>query len=835
MSTTGRRGIASALPILIVAILILAGSGARFWESSVAAQQASSNSALDLPAMSLSPPQLAAAGIPGYVLTGGELSGPGSLAFIAGEWTDQITNDDIQASLESFGLQRAYESGLRSRQDPADAESDLVRDLTVSLHEFGDSNGATQALGLLDQLSAPYPEVQRVEGTGPITANAVLVREPTEDPSDARVLSVAWQVDRLIVVVSIIDYVQVDPTAQDAETIAAIMTPGIQAGLAGNTPGLGNMALRLKDVEFDDLFEIRLDEYLRLGSQDSSHLLEDADEFARRVAASGDALDVYAFNQFIQDIESVDPSLPFQFGWVTRLYQFADDQAAAAWLAAQASQVEASYAGAGVSVQDVQVIEGAPTVGEESVSVTYVLQGNFSSKIFRTFMRVGNRTADIYLTSSTDDPFPDATIQALGAIQAACLTNGCPEPILITDALAGQLPSATPVAGTVVPAEQAAVDLAMTTLTPADLEALQMPGYGVGFGQMSYPDAFIASMAESRGLPEDQIRTAVEGSGFVRRYDSQLYLPADASSPAGTVGRVVASYILEFGDASGAASIFGFLEDESGNALATDLSMSTPIGDQSEATHETLTDPETGDTFDQVDLTFQSGRFQAGVAVIDWQGNTVPLAEVERLAQQLLTRLQTGSAANATGLSELALRIGGATIEPYGDQYLLAAGQAIPQYGESAQDIQGRTSAAATIGETDEYMVQQYLAVGADEPADDIWYTLHLMRFTDETAATSWMAGLPERVSGNTAFANVVFLGGPTVGEESVAYTLTSADGSLGYRAIALRVGNEVALIDVSASISTNPLLLLAIADGQANCLESGACTMPLVIPPGLL
>jgi hypothetical protein len=352
---------------------------------------------------------------------------------------------------------------------------------------------------------------------------------------------------------------------------------------------------------------------------------------------------------------------------------------------------------------------------------------------------------------------------------------------------------------------------------------------------MTYPDAFVAATAESRGLPEDQVRTAVEGSGFVRRYDQQLYLPADVSAPAGTVGRMVAFYVLEFSDASGAASIFDFLEDESGNALASDLVLSAPIGDRAEATRESSTDPATGEAFEQIDLTFQWRNFQAGVAVIDWQGQAVQLDDVELLARVLFNRLEAGLETNATGLFGLALRMSGAPVEPYGDQYVLEAGQAIPQYGESTQDVEGRAAAAATINQIDEYTVQQSLAVGTGDPGDDIWYRLSLMQFADETAATSWMAGSTERIGNNTAFTNVVFLDGPTIGDESIAYTLTSTDGSLAYRGISLRVGNQVALIDLSAPGSTNPLLLLALADAQANCLESGACDKPLVLPPGLL
>ena len=830
MSAPRSRGYSRVIPVLTIALLILTSLP---W-SPVAARQSPENPTLELPALSLTPPQLTQSGMPGYMLIGGQLVGPGHLTYLAGKWTDQITNDDIQETLEGFGLQRAYKAALRSQQNPDEIRGDLARDLELSLHEFSDVEGATQGLALIDQLSAAYSKVQRVEGTGPITANAVLVRLIPPEGKDWHVLSVAWQVDRLIIVVTIIDYLQTDPTAQDAEAIAALMTQGIQAGLTGGTPGLGNMAVRLKDVDYDELFEIRRDEYSRIGGQDFGFAQEEAAVTARRVAAAGDALDAYAFNQFIRDVEAVDPSLPFQFGWVTRLYRFADDQAASAWLQAHAGRIEQSYAGSGVSVQDLQIVEDAPVVGDESVSVTYVEQDDSPGRIVRTSMRVGNRTADIFLTSFLEEPFPDETIETLAAIQAQCLATGCPEPMLISDALAGQLPNTPPAAGTLVPGGQETVDLGTMPLTPADLDALQMPGYGVGFGQMTYPDEFIASMTERRGLPEEQVRAQVEGSGFVRRYDSQLYWLADASAPDGTVGRLVASYVIEFTEASGAASAFDFLEDESANLLAADVPLSVPLGDRSEATHETGSDPVTGQSFDQIDVTFQSERFHAGVAIIDVQGQTVQLADVEKLAQRLLTRLHAGSTSTSPGLSGMVLRLSGAVAEPYSDQYLLVGGEAIPQYGESTQDLQQRGTTAASIGQTDEYVLQQTFAAGSGASDADAWYMLHLMRFSDAPAAINWMAGIPGRLSSNTAFTNVVFLPGPVTGNESVAYTMTTTDGTTGYRGIAFRVDNDVVLIDVTSPNSTNPLLLLALADAQATCLEATTCAAPFVVPPGL-
>ena len=79
--------------------------------------------------------------------------------------------------------------------------------------------------------------------------------------------------------------------------------------------------------------------------------------------------------------------------------------------------------------------------------------------------------------------------------------------------LAPAIPGSTVAAR--LPSGRVPVDLALVTLGPADLAALHMPGYGIGFGQTLYPKDF-EWILERRGLSEDQARPAIEGSGFVR-------------------------------------------------------------------------------------------------------------------------------------------------------------------------------------------------------------------------------------------------------------------------------------------------------------------------------
>ena len=168
---------------LIVALLVLIGLvGMALPAPLVATQQADEGAALELPAMALIPADLAEAGMPDYVLQAAQSAQSYSLAGVAGDWTDQITNDDIRLALEDMGLLRAYEFGLRLRQDPADIRSDLARDLYGSLHAFNDTSGASESLAFIASLQTADPTIQRVEGSGAVPG-AVLVRTILEDPN----------------------------------------------------------------------------------------------------------------------------------------------------------------------------------------------------------------------------------------------------------------------------------------------------------------------------------------------------------------------------------------------------------------------------------------------------------------------------------------------------------------------------------------------------------------------------------------------------------------------------------------------------------------------------
>ena len=105
------------------------------------------------------------------------------------------------------------------------------------------------------------------------------------------------------------------------------------------------------------------------------------------------------------------------------------------------------------------------------------------------------------------------------------------------------------------------------------------------------------------------------------------------------------------------------------------------------------------------------------------------------------------------------------------------------------------------------------------------------MRFRGWVA---WLAGAPQRIGSNTAFANLEVVQTQTFGDESISYTLSTADGQSAYRGVLLRVGAIVIAIDVIAPQLPSATAVEALAQVQAACLIAGGCADPLPVPEDL-
>jgi len=379
-----------------------------------------------------------------------------------------------------------------------------------------------------------------------------------------------------------------------------------------------------------------------------------------------------------------------------------------------------------------------------------------------------------------------------------------------------------------------AVDFGAITLTPADLEAAGLEGYRVNYGYVTYPDEVAAFVADSRDLPETEVRETLEDAGFAYWYETSQYVPLDADDPQGPVARQVSSYVLEFEDEDGAEAGWELLEDESFDETARDLRQVADFGDQSEATRYRASDPVTGDMYDALDLSIRLGAFHVGVRVTDWVGEELELADAEALAEVLQERVETVLDGAGPGLSTQAVRLTGEEIVSTLDTYSLLTRKAVYLYSESTRGSVRRQNDAAELDQTDVYVVWQH-APGGEGVEDDIWYSVDLMHFADEDAADAWLDGIRQRIENNTNFTDFeVDTGAPQLGDASIAYTAKWAESPIFYRTAALRVGTTVAVVEIQGPERVPSIAVEDVAEAQADCLEDGACDLPVAAPEEL-
>jgi hypothetical protein len=837
-STSSRRAITGRFLIAVVMLLTIAGPAAS--APLATAQQLVDAAPLELPAMVLFPDDLAQAGSPGYkIISSSSVATSRSLARLVNDWTDEMLMERIQETFDGMGFIEGYEFGFRLQQNPDDANSELIGDIYVSLNEFTNATGPADALAFMAGLNtSSNPEVQRIDGSGSVPGALLSLTTHGEGDELSHTLMIIFQTGPVIAAIRIWDDTGQQPTVQEAETLATRQSQKIEEAIQNGTLGLANKVPRLKDAEFHELYEVRGDLYLRKDGVDFPLAFDDPAQVALRAELAGNSTDVYEFIQFIQE-EPSDPSLPFQFGWRTRIYRFQDDAAASTWLSEGPNRIAGEYVGSDQTLEGLQILQDSPAFGDESITVTYTGSGVNTSEVSRVFVRVANTVADVRFIASVDML---AATQALAAVQTECLISTCPTPMTIADALSGQVVGTQPavqtptppVEGTAIAGGPTVSDLAAMTLTPGDLAALGLTGYRLDSGLTIYPDAIIENTAANRGLPEAEVRATIEGADLEQRYENYLYLLPEPSDPNAPSTRLIASYVIEFADDAGAAAAWDFMEDESQSPTAQDVPLTAGIGDQAEATLDQGQDAQTGEVFAQLDLTFRIGNLHAGVAIIDWKGQAPVIAEAERLAERLLERIETVRNQTTPGLYDQVTRLSGDDVTTVSDHYILLDHEPVPLYSESEVETMRRDFEATAYGQIDGYSVQQQMARGTEDPGDDTWYIVSLHRFADESTAAEWLASTQQRMAANPAFDNAQFTQDQVFGDESIDYTLSSQDGTVAYRGIVLRVGTIVVSIDVTAPQAPSAAAVESLALAQVNCLNANGCAAPVPVPAEL-
>jgi hypothetical protein len=387
---------------------------------------------------------------------------------------------------------------------------------------------------------------------------------------------------------------------------------------------------------------------------------------------------------------------------------------------------------------------------------------------------------------------------------------------------------ATPVAS---PTASAPLDLAAMLLTPGDVP---VPGYGALNSSISTLAQMAGYSAPYLGVDPDGLERDLAVAGFRRRFNSDLGLPGDPSDADSPPATMVSSYVLEFGDAAGAEAAFALLEDERNVPTARDLPAVAALGDRVEITRDSGSADWNGThvAFTYLDISFLTGNLYGDVTVTDYTGGEPSQDFVEQLGRTLLGRIDAVRTQNGPGLGDRVVRLAWDDAQLWKDTYYRLGGVDIPFYAdEPPLSFHAEQFGAAT---------DVYHAWGVIAGAGSFQVRLH--RFASaEAAATARVQGVGTPLSYSPGYDCCVraLEGWGSFGDWSEAYAYTSQrpllypGGRLYGVVVAVRVGAEVAVLDLETPVEAPLAQIEALVAAQVACLTGGACP-PQPVPAAL-
>jgi hypothetical protein len=187
------------------------------------------------------------------------------------------------------------------------------------------------------------------------------------------------------------------------------------------------------------------------------------------------------------------------------------------------------------------------------------------------------------------------------------------------------------------------LDLAAMVLSPADLDALGLPGFGLNDSSLRDGQTQ-AVLHAKRGETGASERLALfQDTGFRHRYFLDMGRPrVPVERIHGTSQNDIGIWtsITEFATTEGAAAAFPIIEDERGNPNARDVPGTHPIGDQSELTRHNEVTIDGGNPYHALNLTFRVGNLIADVGIDDYTAAESEVATAEALAEALRRKME---------------------------------------------------------------------------------------------------------------------------------------------------------------------------------------------------
>jgi hypothetical protein len=408
--------------------------------------------------------------------------------------------------------------------------------------------------------------------------------------------------------------------------------------------------------------------------------------------------------------------------------------------------------------------------------------------------------------------------------------------LLVLAAFAGPVLRPNPAAAARGDANAAALDLAAMVLTPLDLEDEGLAGYGVADGESRSPETVAAAYAFQRDLPEDEARDRFADAELRLAYEIRL---EDRAEP-GEEGACDCAHsatvtIYEFADDEGATAGLAILTDWEGVGTATAIENEATIGDEAVLVRHRGTTPE---PYFALDLAVQVDNLTVVVRLADYTGEDPAIADVVRLAERQIERIQNGPDDGAAGVGDLTLRLGGDGVILGWDYYTVADGQLRRSVRLTPDEAATKAEELADAGLTAEFEISQRIAISG-LVAEDAYLYSYVTQFETADAATDFLRDELDRAAEDDQFEKFTVLEDLTeYGDEAVAYAQTfhwaAHDVDLVYQTYVLRIDDRLAAIQLIAPVGLPVAVLEDLAAAQTACLEGEGCVNPAPLPADL-
>lgn len=404
--------------ILMLSTVVASGSGMA------SAQPATTP--LDLPATVLTPGDAELIGISGLGrFENGHFRSLEEYSAIRSEFLN-LPLEDVRSAMTEAGYLQGYTSNLGIPAEPGNPESPPSRVVFSSIYEYATEEGASAAFAFNTTQYAGVT-VANVDATitpsAPFGDEMIMTRTTSatmeeEGPSDQ--VDAVFRVGVLVIGTGIIEYGMtvdeitnpgpIDPAlVSQVEQLADRIVERIKAAQSGSVPNLSGMSLSLTAAGADSNFTS--EGYRRIDGEDIPYYNGYQDNFADVVTE--DAIAAYEVAQGLGGLDG-DPFDPF---YANRLFQFATEEDASAFLAAAVD-----IPGARVEL----VPDVATALGPEAKVLQYDVEvgPGLVALGYQVNLRVGSTVATLLLESADHRPDLQVVLD-LAALQAACLTGEC--------------------------------------------------------------------------------------------------------------------------------------------------------------------------------------------------------------------------------------------------------------------------------------------------------------------------------------------------------------------------------------------------------------------------